>query len=103
MVGRKHSAVCETGRFARDRYARQTMLAIAPDVMERLMRAVKIEATKLSDAGAVPICLCAPNVRLALRKLMEAPLPHLVVLSYNEITPDVEVVSNGIVRWSDGD
>lgn len=79
------------------------MLAIAPDVMERLMRAVKIEATKLSDAGAVPICLCAPNVRLALRKLMEAPLPHLVVLSYNEITPDVEVVSNGIVRWSDGD
>lgn len=79
------------------------MLTIAPDMMERLMRAIKVEAMKLSDVGAVPICLCAPNVRLALRKLMEASLPNLVVLSYNEITPEVEVVSNGIVRWSDGD
>ncbi len=79
------------------------MLTIAPDVMERLMRAINVEAMKLSDVGAVPICLCAPNVRLALRKLMETSLPNLVVLSYNEITPDVEVVSNGIVRWSDGD
>lgn len=79
------------------------MLTIAPDLMERLMRAINLEARKLSDVGAVPICLCAPNVRLALRKLMEASLPNLVVLSYNEITPDVEVVSNGIVRWSDGD
>ncbi|MFQ5608473.1 MAG: FHIPEP family type III secretion protein, partial [Candidatus Zixiibacteriota bacterium] len=82
--------------------ARQGLvLSIAPDVMERLIKAVGEEAKRLSDAGAAPICLCAPNVRLALRKLMEASHPTLAVVSYNEITPEVEVVSNGIVRWSD--
>ncbi|MBN4076248.1 flagellar biosynthesis protein FlhA [Gemmatimonas aurantiaca] len=78
------------------------MLSLSPEVMERVINAVNKEARILSDSGALPICLCAPNVRLALRKLMETSNPNLVILSYNEITADVEVVSSGIVRLHDG-
>lgn len=77
------------------------MLTLSPEVMERVISAMNKEARTLSDSGAIPICLCAPNVRLALRKLMEASNPNLVILSYNEITADVEVVSSGIVRLHD--
>ncbi|HSG98553.1 MAG TPA: flagellar biosynthesis protein FlhA, partial [candidate division Zixibacteria bacterium] len=78
------------------------VLTLSPQVMERVITAINKRAQALSDTGAVPICLCAPNVRLAVRKLMEASNPQLVILSYNEVSPDVDVVSSGIVRLDDG-
>ena len=56
---------------------------------------------KLSIAGLTTICLCSPNIRLALKRLTEAAHPQLVVLSYNEVTNDVEILSNDVVRLED--
>ena len=57
----------------------------------------------MQTAGLTPLCICSPNVRLALRRLVEASYPSLVMVSYNEITPNVEIVSTGMVRLQDGD
>ncbi len=78
------------------------MLSLAPNVMEQIISAINQEAKKMSDTGLVPVCLCAPNIRLAVRKMLEGANPNLAILSYNEIVTDIEIVSNGIVRLGDG-
>ncbi len=78
------------------------MLSLAPNVMEQMISAINGEAQKMSDSGMVPVCLCAPNIRLAVRKMLEGANPNLAIVSYNEIVTDVEIVSNGIVRLGDG-
>jgi len=55
----------------------------------------------MQNSGYVPVCLCSPNIRLALRRLVEVKYPGLAVVSYNEIVPDVEVISTGMVRLQD--
>jgi len=79
------------------------MLVLEPQLTQRLMEQIGKEADKMQSAGLTPLCICSPNVRLALKRLVEASYPSLVVVSYNEITPDVEIVSTGMVRLQDGD
>ena len=44
-----------------------------------------------------PVVLCAPQVRLQVRRLLEGKMPQAVVLSYNEIVKEVPVESHGTV------
>ncbi len=74
------------------------MLVLPPEVTEQLAKATAVQAENLSTGGHHPICLCSPNVRLAFRRLMESGLPHLIVISYNEIHRDVDVISGGMVE-----
>jgi flagellar biosynthesis protein FlhA len=50
-----------------------------------------------------PIVITSPNVRLALKRLLETSLPRVVVISFSEITTDCEVHSVGMVRLHDED
>jgi flagellar biosynthesis protein FlhA len=77
------------------------MLVIDPQMTEKLLAQVGREADKMQSAGLNPVCICSPNVRLALRRLIEASHPAVVVVSYNEIMPNVELVSTGMVRLQD--
>jgi flagellar biosynthesis protein FlhA len=45
-----------------------------------------------------PIVLVAPQIRMALKRLTERAIPRLVVLSYNEISPDDQVQVIGTVN-----
>ena len=76
------------------------MLVMPPEVTERLAREAMRQADNLAAGGYHPVCLCSPNVRLALRRLMEPSLPVLTVVSYNEIHRDVDVISSGMVELS---
>ena len=78
------------------------MLVTPPDETERLIKAVGKQIEKAEAAGHTPICLSSPNIRLALKRLTEAAHPTLVVLSYNEISNNVEVISNGVVEFENG-
>ncbi len=73
------------------------MLVTPPDKTDALLKAVGREVEKMEAAGHTPVCLSSPNIRLALKRLVEAAYPALVVLSYNEIANNVEVVSTGVV------
>ncbi len=77
------------------------MLVMDPAMTEILIEKIKSQSDLMQSAGYVPVCICSPNIRLALRRLVEASCPSLAVVSYNEILPDVELVSTGMVRLND--
>jgi flagellar biosynthesis protein FlhA len=52
---------------------------------------------EVTSSGYQPVILCSPAVRLGFRKLTERLSSKLLVLSYNEINPDAEVHSVGVV------
>ncbi len=77
------------------------MLAVDPAMAETLLERIGEQVEAQENAGITPAVICSPNIRLALRRLVEAKFPTLAVLSYNEIMADVEVVSTGMVRMQD--
>ena len=52
----------------------------------------------LVSQGYPPVVLCAPQVRLHVRRMLEAKIPQVVVLSYNEVVKEVPVESHGTVE-----
>jgi flagellar biosynthesis protein FlhA len=47
--------------------------------------------------GQQPIVLASPVVRFYFKKLVDQTIPGLVVLSYNELDPNLEIQSVGVV------
>ena len=77
------------------------MLVLDPAMSETLLEKVGKQIEAIEMAGHQPVCICSPNIRLALRRLIEASYPSLVVVSYNEILPTADLVSLGMVRLQD--
>lgn len=77
------------------------MLVLDPALAEKLLDKIGEEMKRPLLAGFTPVCICSPNIRLALRRLAEARHPQLAVVSYNEIMPEVELISTGMVRLED--
>ena len=76
---------------------RGSFLTLKPNVIQRMSRAIASECEKLTSRGFQPVVLCSPQVRLQVKRMTEATIPQLVVVSYNEIVKDVEVESEGMV------
>jgi flagellar biosynthesis protein FlhA len=74
-----------------------TYLSLDPMTTQNLLNNLAVEVQKLLSLGEQPIVLTAPIVRFYFKKLTETQIPDLIVLSYNEIEPDVEVQSAGMV------
>jgi len=55
------------------------------------------EVEKVVSLGEQPIILCSPQVRSHLKKFTERQIPNLVILSYNEISPEIELEAQGVV------
>ena len=53
---------------------------------------------KVASQGRDPIVLCSSRIRLALRRLLERRLPNITVLSFAEITPQVNVEAIGNIE-----
>ncbi len=75
---------------------RGSFLALEPGRIQELLTRIANGISELLP-GAQPILLTNPVVRPHLRRLLERALPHLVVLSHNEIPLDVRVVNLGTV------
>lgn len=75
-----------------------TYLTIEPSVTNRIINNLSKLAEKLLQLGKQPIVLASPMVRLYFKRLTEQAIPGLVVLSYNELEPTIEVRSIGMVR-----
>jgi flagellar biosynthesis protein FlhA len=74
-----------------------TYLALDPGVLQELQRNLTNEVEKMMLKGQNPVVLCAPLVRINLKRLTERQLPQLMVLSYNEIIPGIQVQAVGMV------
>lgn len=73
-------------------------LALDPNDSQGIVDAVLYEVERMSEMGQMPILLCSPGVRIYIRHLLERYLPHVPVLSYNELEPTIEVQSVGVVN-----
>jgi len=74
------------------------MVILPPEVSEKLIQETNRQTDILSTGGHHPVCLTAPSVRLAFRRLVETALPQLTVVSFNEIHRDVSLISTGMVE-----
>ncbi|MCH9024005.1 MAG: flagellar biosynthesis protein FlhA [candidate division Zixibacteria bacterium] len=74
------------------------VLGLEPSLSEKLLAGIGKLIEKMSNSGQIQLCICSPNIRLVLRKLAESKYPALNVVSYNEILPETELISIGIVR-----
>lgn len=72
-------------------------LALDPNMGQVILQSIGIEVQKLQERGLQPILLTAPQIRPAMRKLTDRSFPNLVVLSWNEIAPRVNVNPVGMV------
>jgi flagellar biosynthesis protein FlhA len=74
-----------------------TMIAIDSPTAQRLIGRIGREMERMAQQGHQPVLICSSRLRLPLRRLTERSLPNLVVLSFAEIVPQVNVVSSGLV------
>jgi len=75
-------------------------LALEPRIAQRVIEALAAAVGKTPPEGT-PVILCAPAIRPHLRRLTERYLPHLAVLSYNEIGPEVTLKAVAMVEAPD--
>lgn len=75
-------------------------LALEPRIAQRIIEGLAAALTK-GPSDRTPVILCAASIRPHLRRLTERYLPHLAVLSYNEIGPDVTLKALAMVEAPD--
>ncbi len=75
-----------------------SFLALSPNDSQTILQNAANETAKMGELGRQAVILCSPAIRMYMRQLIERYLPNVPVISYNELDPDVEVQSVGVVR-----
>ncbi|MCM3713211.1 flagellar biosynthesis protein FlhA [Halalkalibacter oceani] len=73
-------------------------ISMDPALSQQILESAATETDRLSQMGQTPVVLCSPAVRMYVRQMFERYLPHVPILSYNELEADVEVQSVGVVN-----
>lgn len=74
-------------------------LSLDPNFTRVLIDNLNVEIEKaLTSTGNQPVILASAPIRLALRRLIDRTFPQISVMSYNEIPPNINARSVGIVR-----
>jgi flagellar biosynthesis protein FlhA len=74
-----------------------SFITLDPDVTRKMINSLSNQLNVFTQTGEQPIVLTSPMVRLYFKKLTEQFAPGLVVLSYNELEPGIEIQSMGVV------
>jgi flagellar biosynthesis protein FlhA len=74
-----------------------TYLSLDPGVTNTILGNLTRQVQKLVQLGQQPIVLASPVVRLYFKKLADQAIPGIAVLSYNELDPNLEIQSVGVV------
>jgi len=74
-----------------------TYLAPDPKVYRALISSLVAESERMASGGLQPIVLTSSGLRPHFRRLIERAVPQTVVLSYDEIAPEVKVNAVGMV------
>ncbi len=75
---------------------RGLFIRMSPQAIEATCQAIAKELSKLTTAHHTPIVLVSPQIRAALKQITENHLSQLVVLSFNEITRDTQIMTFGL-------
>jgi len=81
-----------------DRQPGGTYLNLEPEVIHRMLNSLMRLAGDMAALGASPLVLTSPGIRPYFKRITERSLPKLIVLSYNEMDPNLEVEAVGMVN-----
>ncbi|HLR14548.1 MAG TPA: flagellar biosynthesis protein FlhA [Bacillota bacterium] len=73
-------------------------LSLDPESQQSIIQTMHEQLEKLTLQEETAIVLCTPAVRMHVKQLIDRYLPHVVVLSYNELEPTIQVESIGVVN-----
>ncbi|MBN8208689.1 flagellar biosynthesis protein FlhA [Bacillus sp. NTK071] len=73
-------------------------LALDPETSQTIYQEVLQQVNRLQQSGIQPILLTSPAIRMYLRQFLERYMPELMILSYSELEPEVEVQSVGVIN-----
>jgi len=72
-------------------------IALEPSIANRIINSLSKQIQKFAEIGQQPVVLTSPIVRMYFKKFTEHVIPGLVVLSYNELDPNMEIQTIGMV------
>ena len=80
-------------RTAEDKAA----LVLEPRFAEQVLSRIGAQVERMLKSNVMPVLLCSPELRRHLRRLTERVLPHLAVVSMNEVPNNLSLKSFGVV------
>jgi flagellar biosynthesis protein FlhA len=82
------------GHIDRERGNAMTM---PPQTQQQVVKQIAEKSQELTQSGRNAAILCSPQIRSALRRMIEGSLPQVAVLAFNEVAPEVSVEAVGLV------
>jgi flagellar biosynthesis protein FlhA len=76
---------------------RGLFVRMSPPAIEATCRVIAHGLEKLRAGQHAPVLLVSPQIRAALKQMIEPHLPQVAVLSYNEITRDTRIESAALI------
>ena len=72
-------------------------IALDPERQRLIISALEQEIKKMEDMGKIPMVITSPIVRMYFKKMTQDYFRDLIIISYNEIEPNIELQSVGMV------
>jgi flagellar biosynthesis protein FlhA len=72
-------------------------LILEPKLARHVVELLSQRVQQLLSAGHPPVVMCAPQIRLALRRFFDTTFSDLAVLSYAEVPPRIEIQNVGSI------
>jgi flagellar biosynthesis protein FlhA len=80
-----------------DRSERGTTNTMPPQTAQQVVQQIAAKAGELTQTGRSAVILCGPQIRMSLRRMVEGSLPHVAVLAFNEVPPEITVEAIALV------
>ncbi len=72
--------------------------ALDPHLAQRIVESIGREGQNMANQGMLPVLVCSPNLRPVIRRIAQHAFPKLIVLSYAELDPRLEIEAVGVIR-----
>uniref|UniRef100_UPI0035B5388A FHIPEP family type III secretion protein n=1 Tax=Symbiobacterium terraclitae TaxID=557451 RepID=UPI0035B5388A len=72
--------------------------ALDPQLAQAVINGIGREAQAMAQRGDTPVLVCSPALRPVIRRIAQHTYPRLIVLSYAELDPRLEIESVGVIR-----
>jgi flagellar biosynthesis protein FlhA len=74
------------------------LLSLDPKVTQTILAGLNEKIEEATNAGEKMVVLCSPVIRRHFKRLTEKFIPNLIVVSHNELSPEINIRSLGTVR-----
>jgi flagellar biosynthesis protein FlhA len=80
-----------------------SFLSLDPAIVQQLMNNLAASLEKMSALNYQPVVMCSAQIRYHVKRLIDRFMPHITVLSYDEILSTVEIQSLDMLELNHAD